>query len=186
MSFTVPQGSITAGIDITASGVLTGGSLSVSGSSILHGVTTGSLTATGTLSSYHGNISGTTVAAGYIGQTLTTGVINITTGASNSTFNITSLALTAGVWLMIARVSVNNNAATNIIGAEISNANAVFDTGDGNIAFASWSPNATFTTSNSVFKTVNISATTTYYLNVRVTGASTIPSSGMITACRTA
>lgn len=124
-----------------------------------------------------GRTDGLNTPVGYVGEILnnTGNSVALTAG----TFaNVTSKALTAGVWMIKGYIYLSGASgqttlqvgiSTDSTGSSFSDSAGASSAGNGNVSIATIS--VTADVAGYAFRTVNISSTTTYYLKGRVTGA---------------
>ncbi len=130
--------------------------------------------------------------AGAVGQILQSTYPSVALSSSAVT-NITSLAVTAGNWLISAVVNFQNSGAVSISNATFAAINTVNNTVPQAVSFATWAavglPFGTTTISQPLYVCtaplyVSVSATTTYYLNVFQTFTGTVNVIGGMQAVR--
>ncbi len=136
-----------------------------------------------------GQTANTAVAAGNVGEVIKSAVTNVSAPSSGTWGDLTSIALTAGHWLITGQVSFTQGGAASTecqmgISSTSGNSSSGMTLGDNKLESAP--PASSYNTSAVVADyEVLITSPTTYYLKMNITYTSTAPGeSGRISAVR--
>ena len=137
-----------------------------------------------------GQTSGSAISAGNIGQIITSGTITGVSMTSETTRNITSITLTAGVWRIWGTFIAAPNATTTQLTVQsvissVSGTSFTPVSSDVELIMSAAIPASLFSIAPVGTTVVNISSPTTYYLNGYVSFAvSTLTAGGILSAQR--